>query len=260
MGILNLISSGNYITCNRVIAQIFGLDEAIILGELASEYDYYSTNNQLDEEGYFYSTIENIEKNTTIKEKRQRAALNNLQSQGIIEIKRKGLPARRYIKINDDVLTPLLLNYNNQSSSLRTAISAELEQINSPTNNNKINNNELNNNKSIKKASKRNSFDEIITAYSTDEKTVDLLQEWLKVRKAKRAAMTDRAIQMNIDKLDNLAEQSGMSVNDYLSEVICRGWAAFYPISTYNNRQNGKTYGINGIAITDEKSDLDELF
>ena len=139
---------------------------------------------------------------------------------------------------------------------------AEKPNTENPTqlNTNQSNINELNNNKSRKKASKRNSFDEIITAYSTDEKTVDLLQEWLKVRKAKRAAMTDRAIQMNIDKLDNLAETSGMTVNDYLAEVICRGWAAFYPIKTYNNSQDGKTYGINGIAITDEKSDLDELF
>jgi hypothetical protein len=115
-------------------------------------------------------------------------------------------------------------------------------------------------NNSINKSRKRNSFDEIITAYSSNEKTVDLLQEWLKVRKAKRAAMTDRAIQMNIDKLDSLAEASGLSVNDYLSEVICRGWAAFYKINNYSSRQDGKTYGINGIAITDEKSDLDDLF
>lgn len=133
----------------------------------------------------------------------------------------------------------------------------EAEYENMPQSN--INNNTLNNTVK-KKASKKNSFDGIINAYSTDEKTVDLLQEWLKVRKAKRAAMTDRAIQMNIDKLDNLARESGMSVNAYLSEVICRGWAAFYPIKTYSNRQDGKTYGINGIAITDEKSDLDELF
>ena len=121
-------------------------------------------------------------------------------------------------------------------------------------------NNKTFNNTDKKKERKRNSFDEIISAYSSNEKTVDLLQEWLKVRKAKRAAMTDRAIQMNIDKLDSLAEESGMSVNDYLSEVICRGWAAFYKINNYSSRQDGKTYGINGIAITDEKSDLDDLF
>lgn len=90
-----------------------------------------------------------------------------------------------------------------------------------------------------KKVSKKNSFDEIILNYTQNSETVDLLKEWLKVRKAKRAAMTDRAIQMNINKLDNLAKKSNMSVNQYLEEVICRGWAAFYVINTYgyNNKQ-----------------------
>ena len=84
-----------------------------------------------------------------------------------------------------------------------------------------------------KKESKQGSFDKILADYTQDEQTLDLLQEWLKVRKAKRAAMTDRAIQMNINKLDELAKASKMSVIDYLSEVICRGWAAFYEIKNY---------------------------
>ena len=82
-----------------------------------------------------------------------------------------------------------------------------------------------------KKERKRNTFDDILSAYTTDEKTLELLGEWLKVRKAKRAAMTDRAIQLNIDKLDSLAEKSGLSVNDYLEEVICRGWGSFFPLN-----------------------------
>ncbi len=93
----------------------------------------------------------------------------------------------------------------------------------------------------------RKSFDRIIDAYlSPDGMSVrfedhaerrELLQEWLKVRKAKRAAMTDRAIQMNIDKLDKLAYESRMSVVEYLSEVIRRGWAAFYAIKNTQNTQ-----------------------
>lgn len=97
-----------------------------------------------------------------------------------------------------------------------------------------LNTKELNTNKSItkeKKERKRNTFDDILSAYTTDEKTLELLGEWLKVRKAKRAAMTDRAIQLNIDKLDSLAEKSGLSVNDYLEEVICRGWGSFFPLN-----------------------------
>ena len=91
-----------------------------------------------------------------------------------------------------------------------------------------------------KKERKNNSFDSIIAAYTTDSEITELLQEWLKVRKAKRAAMTDRAIQMNIDKLDKLASESRMSVVEYLKEVICRGWAAFYAINDYQRQGYGK--------------------
>ena len=84
-----------------------------------------------------------------------------------------------------------------------------------------------------KKERKNNSFDSIIAAYTADAEITELLQEWLKVRKAKRAAMTDRAIQMNIDKLDKIAAESNMTVTEYLKEIICRGWAAFYPIKNF---------------------------
>ena len=81
------------------------------------------------------------------------------------------------------------------------------------------------------------------------DEVLDLLKEWLKVRKAKRAAMTDRAIQMNIEKLEGLAQKSEMTIIEYLKEVICRGWAAFYEIKNFNtkeNSNNGQNTGNNG--------------
>lgn len=84
-----------------------------------------------------------------------------------------------------------------------------------------------------KKERKRNSFDAIIDDYTSNATTKELLGEWLQNRRAKRAAMTDNAIKRNIDKLDAYAEQSNMSVDDYLAEVIRRGWNAFYPIKNY---------------------------
>lgn len=86
-----------------------------------------------------------------------------------------------------------------------------------------------------KKTRKAKSFDNIIDAYTNDPQTKDLLGAWLQNRKAKRAAMTDRAIQGCIGKLDKCAQESRMSVNDYLDEVICRGWSAFFPIKNYQN-------------------------
>lgn len=88
-----------------------------------------------------------------------------------------------------------------------------------------------------KKNRKDKSFDAIIDNYTNDPQTKDLLGAWLQNRKAKRAAMTDRAIQGCIDKLDRCAQASRMSVNDYLDEVICRGWSSFFPIENY--RRNG---------------------
>lgn len=84
-----------------------------------------------------------------------------------------------------------------------------------------------------KKTRKAKSFDAIIDAYTSDPTTKDLLGAWLQNRKAKRAAMTDRAIQGCIGKLDKCAQESRMSVNDYLDEVVCRGWSAFFPIENY---------------------------
>lgn len=80
------------------------------------------------------------------------------------------------------------------------------------------------------------SFDDIINEYARgNEKIRDLLGEWLKVRKSKRAAMTNKAIELNLKKLDGLAAESNMTVEKYLEEIICRGWQAFYKINNFGN-------------------------
>lgn len=85
-----------------------------------------------------------------------------------------------------------------------------------------------------------NSFDLLIEDYlstyiggNTDE-VRELLKEWLKVRKAKRAAMTDKAIELNLRKLNATASKSNMPVEEYLEAVIMRGWQAFYDINDYS--------------------------
>lgn len=258
MSVISLIASENFIAVNKTLIRTFGIDEAIMLGELASEFEYWKKQGELDENGFFFSTIENIEDNTGIKEKKQRAILNSLKEQELIEIKLKGLPAKRYIKLNEEKLVAVLLNNNSKQGGTRTVKKAELEQPETPSNKNNIN--KITNKNKEKKERKANSFDAIISEYSKgNEEIKDLLGEWLKVRKAKRAAMTDRAIQMNIDKLDKLAAQSKMSVIEYLKEIICRGWAAFYVINNYGGNGN-KNVGVNGIALSNEKSELDGLF
>ena len=52
--------------------------------------------------------------------------------------------------------------------------------------------------------------------------------------------MTDYSIKLNLNKLDKLAKQSNLSVNNYLKEVIARGWQAFYPIKSYETDNKGQ--------------------
>lgn len=63
-----------------------------------------------------------------------------------------------------------------------------------------------------------------------DAELEGLLQDWMANRKAKRQPQTIRAIQLNLDKLDAMAQESGMPVKAYLRDVIARGWAAFFAI------------------------------
>lgn len=154
MDIIDFLANDNYIIVNKEIAKLYGLDEAVILGELASEHKYWQKNGGL-KDGYFYSTIENIQKNTTILEKRQRLALNSLKEKGIIDIKRMDIPAKRYIKINTENLLSLLLKNTSQSETSSSAILTELEQSNEPTKNNNLNNNKDNNKKDKEKITKK---------------------------------------------------------------------------------------------------------
>ena len=67
-------------------------------------------------------------------------------------------------------------------------------------------------------------------AWTQDPELRELLHEWLDVRKKKRAPETEGAITRNLEKLPELAQQSGLSMQDYMREVIRRGWQAFYPV------------------------------
>ena len=48
MSILHLLSNSNFIVVNRTVISSVGLDAAIMLGELASEYFYWEQHNGLE--------------------------------------------------------------------------------------------------------------------------------------------------------------------------------------------------------------------
>ena len=84
-----------------------GLHEAIILGELCSEYTHWEKSGKL-EENYFYSTKENIEENTGLSAYQQREPMKKLVNLEIITEKSKGMSLQKWYSLNSKRLYKLL--------------------------------------------------------------------------------------------------------------------------------------------------------
>ena len=50
-----------FIMLSKPMIKIFGLEAALLLCDLYSEYRYWKTKNRLQTDGSFFSTIENVE-------------------------------------------------------------------------------------------------------------------------------------------------------------------------------------------------------
>ena len=88
--IVNLLASNSYIVINKYLLNELGLNETLLLGELASEYNYWKQENGLVD-GYFYSTVDNVKNNTTLTRYQQAQALEKLQQLDLVEVEIKGM-------------------------------------------------------------------------------------------------------------------------------------------------------------------------
>lgn len=81
-----------------------------------------------------------------------------------------------------------------------------------------------------------------IEQYTQDAELRQLLFDWLEVRKKARAPETERAISENLRILPQMAQESGLTLQDYMREVVRRGWRAFYPAHSDQRRNDGRGF------------------
>jgi hypothetical protein len=118
----HLLSSTAFIVLNKELAKRVGLKEAVLLADLISKEEYFIANGMTD--GWFFNTEANIEKDTTLTPYQQRKCLTTLKKEGLIEVKRKGIPAKQYFKINEQLVVKFL---NNLSATNLTSINKNKE-------------------------------------------------------------------------------------------------------------------------------------
>ena len=101
--IIQLLNPDNTISAHRMLAHAVGITETIIYAALISKQTYYLQNNMLREGGQFLSTIADLQESTTFGAKAQKTAIGNLIKHDLIECECKGMPAKRYFRITNDM-------------------------------------------------------------------------------------------------------------------------------------------------------------
>lgn len=152
MNVYELLSRDNYLTVNKLLMKAIGISESILLSELCYRRQYLARANKLTEDGFFYATVEDVEEETTLNDYAQRKALEKLTKMGLVEVDRRGLPAKRYIRIDEEALVALI----NATTDANVTVLKNLENK-SLKNSGLINNNIINNNTHT--LSKDNVFD-----------------------------------------------------------------------------------------------------
>ena len=105
-----LLMSSNYYTLNKQIVKSLGIESAFLLTILIEASDGLS-----DDEGWFYQTIEKIGELTGIGRHKQDKIIKDLIELKILEQKNKGVPCKRYFKINYPMIENLVF-FNSQTS------------------------------------------------------------------------------------------------------------------------------------------------
>lgn len=152
MNVYEMLSRDNYLTVNKLLMKHIGISESILLSELCYRRQFLDRAGKLTEDGFFYATVEDIEEETTLNDYAQRKILDKLKDIGLVEVERRGLPAKRYIYIDEEALQFLI----NLITSNDAPVPENLENK-TLKNSGQINNN-INNNKSHV-LSKDNTFD-----------------------------------------------------------------------------------------------------
>jgi len=105
-----LLTSSNYWSLNKTVVKLFGIKTAFLLTNLAEAESMMS-----DDDGWFYQTSEKLEEISTLSRYKQDKSIDELIDAGILEKDVRGIPAKRYFRLDYKALANKIVN-NSQTS------------------------------------------------------------------------------------------------------------------------------------------------
>lgn len=215
------------------IASEYGILEAILLNNLW----YWIKKNEANETNFFdgcYWTYNSTRAFSLlfpyVSERQIMNALKRLKEQGIIKTGNYNKLAYdrtlwyAFTKKGECIMQKCKM----EDANLSNGTDENVEPIPNINTNNKTTNNKPNN-----KVSKKDTFDALIDAYTDNEDLKYELKNHLAVRKAKKGALTNRAIELSFKKLDELTYYEPINLQEELKikivqQSIEKGWIGFF--------------------------------
>jgi len=264
--VAKLLSTDGFIQVNKTLIKKIGLHEAILIGELCAEYNYWDEQGKL-EDGYFYSTRDNIEENTGLSEHYQRKALSHLYELGIILIEKRGLPAKNYYKIDFNILLSVIETSSCQRCRQQDAESVQInnnkqeKQVNKNTSKEVLQDFAFGSKKSTKKPNLYTKCVQLIDSYDFSDwgNIRSMLLNYLNFR----LSVKDKPLYINmwkgmLNKLANLCGEDIQKYEDVIQYSTERGYLSFYePANNYSGSVKSKPYEAD---ITSEPAKENQLF
>lgn len=100
--VIECLSQEGFVMVNeRLLRSLQGnLYAAFLLEKLISKYQYYRKTNMIDDQGWFFQKVKDIENASMINDYKQRTAFDFLKDLGLINTRYDGKPPLRYFRIN----------------------------------------------------------------------------------------------------------------------------------------------------------------
>ena len=229
MKIKSILSQGAFWQINKELTKKIGVETALVLSDLIDRESYFDGRNMLIDingEGYFFVTGEQLEESTTLSYHKQRKCLKTLKEKGMIKTFLRGIPAKTHYKIVENKIWEALETSSKGISEPVVKEFKNLELKNSITiNNNKeiiIENNNIINNKQKAKA------------YFEDLNLNTLFIEFLDLRKELKAKNTDLAIGILLKKLEGFSTETRIEM---IEQSIEGSWKRLFPIKKQFNNE-----------------------
>lgn len=99
---LEALRDGDKMYINFSVVKALGINAGLVYHSLLAKQYYYEQRGMLDEEGYFYSTVEDMERTTTLTRSQQDRAVAALVEAGLIDYYKGGVFRRRHFRVRTD--------------------------------------------------------------------------------------------------------------------------------------------------------------